>query len=157
MNDFIHFSSASLSGMIHETQDTMETFHWDSGAFDLVNFQVHFFQQIFHSATFQGCSHAKDPDQAMCFQSTTIQYWWACVHGSLSSWLREVEPNVVSSCCRPSTSRSDMMCILRWFSACHNCTKLVSELCWPYTKWFCKWFHCCRQMSCIGIKSREFC
>ena len=47
---------------------------------------------------------------------------------AFGSWLTEVEPNVVLCSSSPSVSRFDVLRILRFFSADHNCTECLSEL-----------------------------
>ena len=60
-------------------------------------------------------------DQATFFQSSIVQFWWACVNCSLSFLLfaERVSPGVLFCCCSPSSSRFHVWCVQRWYSAFH--------------------------------------
>ncbi len=58
-------------------------------------------------------------DQATFFQSSIVQFWWACANCSLRFlFLADMRaPGVVFCCYSPSASGFDVLCIQKWYSA----------------------------------------
>lgn len=63
----------------------------------------------------------------------TVQFLWACAHCShrFGSRLTGVEPNAVVFSCGPFTSRLNILCVPKVFSAHCSCKEWLSHLPWP--------------------------
>ncbi len=66
------------------------------------------------------------------FQSSIVQFWWACENHSLRFLLIGAAPSVVFCCCRPSASGFDVLCVQRWYSAFLGCNEWLFELLLPF-------------------------
>ena len=79
------------------------------------------------------------------FFSLTAQCWWVCVTAVSRScrWLTAEEPDMVSAVLEPSSSRFNMLFILRCFSVHHSCKEQLSEFLEPFCQlqpvWFLLW------------------
>ncbi len=77
------------------------------------------------------CSRNRDSsDQATFFQSSIVQFYWACVNCCLRFLFLadRTSTGVVFCCWSPSASGFDVFCVQRWYSAYLGCNEWLFEL-----------------------------
>ncbi len=81
------------------------------------------------------CSRNRDSsDQATFFQSSIVQFYWACVNCCLRFLFLadRTSTGVIFCCCSPSASGFDVLCVQRWYSAYLGCNEWLFELLLPF-------------------------